>query len=119
MIYHILLILSVIISYEIFSILNFKSDLKKVLLIYKRIYINLKKDSSDNFKEKIILLLSKHLFFKSLKILAIILSISLIFLIFYFFEKKIIKIFYNYLEIFKLITFFFFYHLFKKKIFIK
>ena len=35
MIYHILLILSVIISYEIFSIINFKSDLKKVLLIYK------------------------------------------------------------------------------------
>jgi hypothetical protein len=115
MIYHILLILSVILSYEIITAFHFKADLKRILIIYKKIFLNFKRDKSDSFKEKIILLLSKHLFFKSLKILIILLLICLLFYIFYFFERGLIKVFYDYTEILKFITIFLLYYYLKKK----
>jgi len=110
----------VIITYEFIKYVSLDKILRSNLLVYKKILklFNYSK-ASDFRKEKLILSYSKLLFIISVKILSIIFSIFIIFMIVNLISNSFTNLIISILGIIELSIFFIIYHLIRKKFYAK
>ena len=116
MINHILLICSSILIYEFILYVNFANIIKSNLKIYQKILKLFKlKNVSDFRKEKLIFNYSKSLFIVSIKIVAILISIVILFLIQNILSNSYLDLIISILGIIELSLVFMIYHLIRRK----
>lgn len=117
MINQILLIFSAIAIYEFINYIKFINIVRSNLKIYKKILNLFKfKKVSDFRKEKLILNYSKTLFIVSIKIIAIVTTIFIFMLSLYLLSESFLSLVFSVFGIIELSIIFIIYNLFKKKI---
>ncbi len=120
MINHLLLICFAIITYEFIKYVRVKNILELNLVLYKKILRLFKyRKASDFRKEKLILNYSKLLFKNSIKILIIITSIFVFFMIINLSSNSFVNLVISILGFIEISLFLIIYHLIRKKFYAK
>ena len=112
---HLGLFFLIIITFELLQLFKFKFLVRKNIFLYKKLFRLFKlKKASDIYKEKAPLNYSKNLFIVSIKIILILSSVLILFVIFSFLNKSFLDLIFSLFGILETIILFLTYMYLKK-----